>query len=73
MSVVVTTLKRKFVYKSKGKDFDLPDPNPNLTPEQVKDIYSQQYPELVNAKIKDKGLVNMESLYEFESIAGTKG
>lgn len=73
MSVTVKDLERDFIYKKSGKEIKLEDPNINLTPEQVKEIYSSQYPDLVNAKIKDMGLLNMKMTYEFESIAGTKG
>lgn len=73
MAVVVKPIEREFIYKKSGKETKLEDPNINLSAEQVKEIYSSQYPDLVNAKVKDMGLINMKMTYEFESIAGTKG
>ncbi len=44
MSIKVETLVREFQYNG----LSLPDPSPNQTPDQVRDIYSAAYPEIRN-------------------------
>jgi len=55
-------------------DNRLPDPDPSKPPQEIKDIYAAQYPELTNAtyvfsKDKDTGA----DVYTFKASAGTKG
>lgn len=50
----------------------LPDPGPEFTPEQVRDLYAGQFPELNNARIqvhKEGGVQTVE----FAVQVGTKG
>lgn len=35
---------------------DLPDPDPDLTPEQVVEFYGQQHPTLRGGKVEDLGI-----------------
>ena len=51
----------------------LPDPNPNLTPEAVKDLYAAQYPELASAAVEGPELRNGQQVYTFPRQVGTKG
>jgi len=62
-------LSRVFVYGNE----ELSDPNPNLSPEEVMDIYSNQYPELLNANISGPKIVKGTAQYEFSKNIGTKG
>lgn len=51
----------------------LPDPNPRLTPEQVKDLYAAQFPELASAAIEGPELKDGQQVYGFVRQVGTKG
>jgi len=51
----------------------LPDPNPKLTPAQVKDLYAAQFPELASAAIEGPELKNGQQVYGFARQVGTKG
>lgn len=63
-------IKRTFVIeKSKA---ELPDPNPQMTVEQVQQFYSTLYPELTTATVH-KEFKNDMYCYTFKSIIGTKG
>ena len=61
-------MARKFVYD--GKDF--PDPDPTKTPEEVKQLMVDFYPELANADIKETKQ-GEDAYYEFSRKTGTKG
>jgi PRTRC genetic system protein C len=67
--VTVTPAIRTFAYSS----ITLPDPNPKLSPEEVKAIYSAQYPELVTAAINGPETVGEKLRYEFVRAIGAKG
>jgi PRTRC genetic system protein C len=58
------------IIKYKGNT--LPDPGPDFTPEQVRDLYAGQFPELNNARIQvhEEGGI---STVEFVVQVGTKG
>lgn len=51
----------------------LPDPNPKLSPAQVKDLYATQYPELASAAIEGPELKADKHVYSFARQVGTKG
>lgn len=51
----------------------LPDPNPRLTPAQVKDLYAAQFPELASAAIEGPELKGGQQIYSFARQVGTKG
>ena len=65
----IQQLARKFAFKS----LELPDPNPSLTPEQVKQVYSQQYPELTNASIEGPVTEGTTQKFTFTPVLGSKG
>jgi PRTRC genetic system protein C len=48
--MVIQGVKRRFEFKN----VELEDPNPKMTVQQVKDFYSNEYPELVNATWEEK-------------------
>jgi len=51
----------------------LPDPDPRLTAEEVKTIYSNQYPELATAAITGPEASGENLQYSFVRAIGTKG
>jgi len=62
-------LARSFSYNR----VKLPDPDPRMTPEDVKAAYSHQYPELATAAITGRKRVEGNLVYSFVRAIGTKG
>ena len=62
-------LKREFVYNGQV----LPDPNPAMTPEEVVSFYSNEYPDMLNAKIDGPKVTSSKVTYKINKIVGTKG
>ena len=62
-------LSRSFTYNG----VRLPDPDPRMTPEEVKTIYSHQYPELATAAITGPEGTGETLQYSFVRAIGTKG
>lgn len=70
MAIKITKVTREFTYKGNT----LPDPNPNLSPDQVRELYAAQYPELINGVVTDpEGDDPSIQTYGFQVSAGTKG
>ena len=65
----VSKLKRVF----KHKDRILPDPDINMSTDDVLDFYSNQYPELNNSKVSGPTPKDDVLEYEFSTSVGTKG
>lgn len=51
----------------------LPDPNPRLSADEVKAIYTTTYPELATAVINGPEAVGDKLRYEFVKSLGVKG
>ena len=62
-------LFRSFTYNG----VKLPDPDPRMTPEEVKIVYSHQYPELATAAITGPEPSGEHLQYSFVRAIGTKG
>jgi PRTRC genetic system protein C len=62
-------LARSFSYNG----VKLPDPDPRMTPEEVKATYSHQYPELATAAITGPEASGEHLVYSFVRAIGTKG
>jgi PRTRC genetic system protein C len=62
-------MSRSFTYNG----VKLPDPDPRMTPEEVKNIYSNQYPELATAAISGPEASGDQLQYSFVRAIGTKG
>jgi len=62
-------LSRSFTYNG----VKLPDPDPRMTPEEVKSLYSHQYPELATAAISGPEVCGDQMQYSFVRAIGTKG
>jgi len=69
MALNITTYKR--VFKHGGRT--LSDPDPNMSPEEVMNFYSNMYPELTTSNVHGPQIVNDEAVYEFKTTVGTKG
>ena len=65
----VTNLKRKFLFN----DQELPDSNPNLTPKEVMELYSNTYPELNNGNLTGPVIEDDMQVFTFKTILGSKG
>jgi PRTRC genetic system protein C len=63
------TFSRSFSYNG----LKLPDPNPKMTAEEVKSLYSHQYPELATAAITGPEASGEQLQYSFVRAIGTKG
>jgi PRTRC genetic system protein C len=57
MAVRIERLERQFVFSG----VKLPDPNPDFTVEQVRDMYVNTYPELATAAVEGPTPVNSPS------------
>lgn len=68
-TVKVERLSRKFSYNG----VSLPDPGANYTPEQVRDIYTANYPELVAASVEGPEVKGKVLQFTFRRAVGTKG
>ena len=61
-------MSRIFVYD--GREF--PDPDPTRSPEEVKQIMSDFFPELANAEVREHQR-DEDTIYELVRRVGTKG
>lgn len=69
MAIQSTELTRVFKYQS----LTLPDPGRDKTPEQVKQMYSGQYPELATAVVEGPQTKGGTCTYTFTRAVGSKG
>jgi PRTRC genetic system protein C len=69
MAIQTRVLQRSFSYMG----LQLTDPDPALTPEQVRDVYSAQYPEITTAVIEGPDASGDKVVYKFTRAIGTKG
>lgn len=69
MSLQVETIERVFKYDKK----ELKDPNTSYTESQVLDVYSEQFPELINARVDGPEIENGKAIFNFVTNVGTKG
>lgn len=69
MSIKVTTLEREFVFDG----HPLPDPNPGMPVEQVREMYIPAHPEITTANIIGPETVNGKLRYTFSRAIGHKG
>ncbi len=61
-------MARVFVYD--GREF--PDPDPTLTPDEVRQRMTDFFPELANAEVREQKR-DEDTLYELVRRVGTKG
>ena len=65
----VEKLQREFSYNG----LTLPDPGAQLSPEEVRNIYSAAYPEITSAGIEGPERKGDKLVYVFKRAVGTKG
>ena len=69
MTIQLTKVTRAFVFNG----VNLNDPGPDFSPDEVRDIYSAQYPDLVTAVVGDPAIEGDTATYTFVRNVGTKG
>lgn len=69
MTISIAKIIREFTYN--GMKFA--DPGPAFTPEDVRDLYSAQYPELTTATVDGPEFAGETATYKFARAAGAKG
>ena len=69
MALTVTKMSRLFLFNG----IRLPDPNPEMSVEEVKALYAAQYPELATAAFNGPEAVGDKMRYTFERAIGSKG
>lgn len=69
MPIQTRSLERSFSYNG----LTLADPSPDLTPEQVRDVYAATYPEITTAAIEGPEASGDTLRYKFTRAIGTKG
>lgn len=68
MTIEVQEITRSYRYNG----INLPDV-PGLSPRDIRDLYSAQYPELVSAEIETGEINNGKQEITFKRAVGTKG
>jgi len=61
-------MARVFVYDNR----EFPDPDPNMSPDEVRQSMTNFFPELANAEIKESKR-GEDDIFEFKKRVGTKG
>ena len=69
MALEVTKLTRVFSYNG----MTLPAVSPQFSPDQVRDVYSAQYPELTTAAVDGPEVKDGVARFTFVRAAGAKG
>jgi PRTRC genetic system protein C len=69
MALTVTKMTRVFQFQG----IRLPDPNPEMSAEEVKAFYAAQYPELATAVVNGPEAAGDKMRYTFERSIGSKG
>ena len=64
----IKLLKRKFLYDS----VELPDPNPELSKEGVRDLFANQYPELTSGQIVGPRIEGEHQIFKIKTAQRTK-
>lgn len=69
MTIAIAAIARVFAYNG----VELPDIDPNMSPDEVRDVYSAQYADLTTAQVLDHGISGKEHRFEFRKSVGDKG
>ena len=67
--ITESRLSREFSYNG----VKLPDPNPGMTPEEVRQFYATQYPDITTASITGPEAEGDKLRYSFARAIGAKG
>lgn len=68
-SLSVAPMRREFVYNGVRR----PDPNPALTPTEVREVLAGEFPALTNAAIEGPVPEGEAFVYTFRTAVGDKG
>ena len=66
-------MKRVFKMKKNSQEIVLDDPNVNMSPAEVMDFYSMNYPELTTATVHGPEIEDHQAIYEIKPTNGVKG
>ena len=69
MALKIEKMTREFVFNG----VKLPDPNPTLTAEQVREVFALTYPEITTAALEGPESVGGHLRYTFQRAVGSKG
>jgi PRTRC genetic system protein C len=69
MTITIAAAVREFIYNG----MNLPDPGVTFSPDEVRDLYSAQYPELTTAAVDGPEMKGEVLTYTFVRAAGAKG
>ena len=69
MPISISRLEREFVFDGKV----LPDPNPDMSVEQVREMYIPAHPEITTAAVTGPEPVEGKMRYTFSRVIGAKG
>ena len=69
MAIQVEKLDRSFSYNG----FSLPDPGKGLSLDEVRDVFSLQFPEIVSASIEGPERKGNKLVYTIRKAVGAKG
>ena len=69
MAINATNAVRVFQYNG----MELPDPGATMRPDEVRDLYSANFPELATAVVEGPELNGDRLVYSFRKAVGTKG
>lgn len=69
MTISIAKILREFTYN--GMKFA--DPGPAFSPDDVRDLFSAQYPELTTATVDGPEIAGDIATYRFVRAAGAKG
>lgn len=69
MALTITKMTRMFQFNG----IRLPDPNPEMSVEDVKALYAAQYPELATAVVNGPEAMGDKMRYTFDRAIGSKG
>lgn len=73
MALEIKGIKRAFKMKRNGNEIVLDDPGSDMTPMEVMDFYSLNYPELTTATVHGPEIEDDRAIYEFKTTIGVKG
>lgn len=73
MALEIKGIKRAFKMKRNGNEIVLDDPGTDMTPMEVMDFYSLNYPELTTATVHGPEIEDDRAVYEFKTTIGVKG
>lgn len=68
-TLTMTPVRRTFLYGGRV----LPDPDPTMAPDEVRQFYAAMHPELLNAAVEGGDFDGEAQTFTFQRGVGTKG